>query len=120
MLLENGFIKWRIKEGGGYDDNGMPIPVEEKWSEPIPVHVRQGYRNEIKETAYYDNAQTYAKYELVLDYNYWGYIPSGRVHLIFEGHDIGECYIITKQPLINVQRVRLVLHSIEDKSKTWK
>nr|DAH98492.1 MAG TPA: hypothetical protein [Caudoviricetes sp.] len=39
MMIQNGYINLQLESGGGYDDEGAPVPVIKEWSEPIPAQI---------------------------------------------------------------------------------
>lgn len=48
-MLDFRAHRFQIKRttGGGYDQNGNPIPVEVEWSDPIPCHYATNNREEL-------------------------------------------------------------------------
>lgn len=57
----------QIKEttGGGYDENGNPIPAVVTWSDPIPCHVRKLDRQRI--FVYADGSEGVYNYDVWFD-----------------------------------------------------
>lgn len=66
MVAENGSIRVYLVDGGGYDENGDPIPATdaERLGDPIPCNwSRNNYENK---GTYEDGKFTAANYEIVL------------------------------------------------------
>ena len=40
MIPYNGHIRVKRSIGGGIDSEGMPVPVQSEWSEPIPCRIQ--------------------------------------------------------------------------------
>ena len=65
MVIPNGTIQVYSTQGGGYDEHGNPIPVEETLGEPIPCNWK---RNTYEKRGTYENGQfTAASYIVLVD-----------------------------------------------------
>lgn len=64
MVISNGTIQVYSTQGGGYDEHGNPIPVEEVLGEPIPCNWR---RASYREGTYENGKFTAASYVILVD-----------------------------------------------------
>jgi hypothetical protein len=65
VILVNGYIKPKIKTGGGFDGDGNPIPSGSTWGDPIPCRHKTN-RNSFKGKS---NGNTFivAAYEIYIE-----------------------------------------------------
>lgn len=64
-MITNGTLQYKIKIGGGIDDNGDPIPVVESWSDPINALITPN--SEGKLTKYQDGQVVIASYSILIE-----------------------------------------------------
>lgn len=70
-MIVNGYIQTMTRTGGGFDDQGDPIPVEQTWSEPIAAMITPSGNGRL--VKYQDGVQVAASYQVLLetqDFNY--------------------------------------------------
>lgn len=64
-MITNGTLQYKIKIGGGIDDNGDPIPVEESWSDPIEALITPNSSGKL--TKYQDGQVVIASYSILIE-----------------------------------------------------
>ena len=85
MVIPNGTIQVYSTQGGGYDEHGNPIPVEETLGEPIPCNWK---RNTYEKRGTYENGQfTAASYIVLVDMQ--EFLPCRFVLKDSKGNELG-------------------------------
>lgn len=107
MIIANGTIEFKRKEGGGIDpDTGHPIPPREYWSCPVPC---QFIPNENRQARTSDG-EHYHQYTHEVLVEEMRVCATEQVRLRnWCGDVIGEYSIISFSPLEAVSEVRIII-----------
>jgi hypothetical protein len=106
MIICNGTIQVKIKSGGGFDEEGNPIKVEETFGEIIPCHIRPLRYNNL---AFSGSGSNYinASYEVLIEIKDF---QCERIKLINRyGKDLGEYSVISAENLEAVCATKIIV-----------
>lgn len=105
MIIENGSITIKIKEGGGIGGDGNPIAPTYRWGDPIPCQIRANVRNNLGKSN--GNAFIIAAYEVLVE---GAYFEPEQVKLQnADGQEIGEFSVIHAEALREVGLVKILV-----------
>lgn len=89
-MIVNGYIQTMTRTGGGLDNQGDPIAVEETWGEPIAAMITPSGNGRLLK--YQDGAQVAASYQVLLETQEF---ISERIRLTSDnGQDLGEHQVL--------------------------
>lgn len=105
MIIENGSITIKIKEGGGLGGNGNPLSPTCRWGTPVPCQIRANIRNNLGKSN--GNSFIVASYEVLIE---GVSFESERVKLQDAvGKEIGEFSVIQAEALREVGLVKILV-----------
>lgn len=103
MIPTNGYIQGQIVSGGGVSEDGMPIPVSERWGEQTPARIQiNTYSNKGK---YQDGRFIMSSYIILIQKDF----SSSRVKINLNGINLGEFDVQNIEPLKLVGRIKIVV-----------
>lgn len=107
-FIVNGYIRELIATGGGYDDNGDPVPVGEDWGDPIPCHVdTNNHRNDGR---YRDGEFSPSSYHVFIEMPSIDYqFTAKRIWINKEGRDVGDFQVQDVQEKPKNGRIQIMV-----------
>ena len=97
-MRTNGTLQYSKSVGGGFDEGGAPIPMEDSWSDPVPCSIRSVMNN--SKGRYEDGKFNQTSYDVLVE---TGSIPLTvtRIRLVRDdGTQLGEFSVQgTPQPM---------------------
>jgi hypothetical protein len=103
MIIQNGYILFRLSADGGLDSAGYPTSTAERWSERIACQYLPGNNLRARSNGEAYTAQSYTVYVERMD------IPSEVVKLCSEHGEIGQFSIRSYEHLDAVCQTKIVL-----------
>lgn len=102
-MRTNGVLQYDMSIGGGYDEGGNPIPLDESWSEDVPCLIRNVTNN--SRGRYEDGKFNQTSYDVLVES---GQMPltSTRVRLVRNSVPIGEFPIQGIPELTSMDRIK--------------
>lgn len=106
MIIQNGFIEPKLKKGGGIDsETGYAIEPESIWGKPIPCQYIHNTHNNLGSV----NGEHYkiATYTVLIEEQPF---CAEQVKLTtLRGREVGEYSIISIEPLVAVDEIRILI-----------
>lgn len=107
MIIENGTIEFKLKQGGGIDpETGYPIEPAATWGQPIPCQYIPN-NNSFQGRANGEHF-TVASYQILIDGMYE--VASEQLRLKdAAGKEIGQFSLISVEPLRAVDEIKIMV-----------
>jgi hypothetical protein len=104
MVIVNGTISAKLKQGGGLDAAGYPLDVTASWAPPVPCRVSVNSKSNIGKQN--GNTFTTASYTVLIEYQPF---EAERVKLTEHGRDLGEFPVMYTEYLDVVGKLKIVV-----------
>jgi len=105
MIIQNGYIKAKVKTGGGIDaSTGYPISITETWGDTIPCQYKVNNYSNLGSTN--GNKFTIASYEILIEDSSF---TAEQIKLFTDNEDLGEFSIISAEDLSNVGLIKITI-----------
>lgn len=107
MIIQNGYIEFKFKTGGGFDANGYPVKAQDYYGEKIPCQFMWSKRDLLASSN--GNPIISTSYEVLVAMP----LPEAKSEQLrlsdMEGATIGEFSVISFQHLRAVQEVKIII-----------
>lgn len=105
-MRTNGYLQYHIHTGGGFNEDGEPIPSVQSWSTPVTCSIRTVTNN--SKGRYEDGKFNQASYEVLVESNKFP-LDITRVKLVRDDMELGE-YVVQGKPIPTImERVKIIV-----------
>lgn len=107
MIIQNGYIEFKHKAGGGLDANGYPLKATEQWGEPMPCQYEPKSYNLQKRAG--GNSTVETSYDIFVEMPLTGEATEQIRLSNLAGVRVGEYSVISLQELRAVQQIKITV-----------